>query len=73
MERLATAARRGVVLSLCGYECISVATGRAPTITTLAGRHRWLAPALVVALAVHLAMAPGPRRAAECPMCPVAF
>lgn len=61
MERLALAARRGLVLALCGYECAAVATGRAPTITTLCERHKALAPALVLALAVHLAMVPRPQ------------
>jgi hypothetical protein len=46
--------------SLCAYEVGAITTGKVPTITNLCGRHRWLAPALVVALAVHLARAEQP-------------
>jgi hypothetical protein len=47
--RLATAA-------VCGYECVAILWHRekVPTFSNLAGRHRWLAPALLVALAWHL-------------------
>lgn len=49
---------------LCSYEVAAIATGRAPTLTELSGRYRWLGPALVAALAVHLARQPRrhPRR-----------
>ena len=47
--RLATAAT-------CGYECVAILLRRekVPTFSNLAGRHRWLAPTLLVALAGHL-------------------
>jgi hypothetical protein len=41
-------------VAACGYEITAITTGRAPTITTLCGRHRWLAPAVLTILAVHL-------------------
>lgn len=45
--RIATAA-------LCLYESASILTRKSPTLSELSGRHRWLAPTLVGALAVHL-------------------
>lgn len=64
MEKIAVAAKRGIVLALCGYECAAIASGRAPTITTLCTRHRWLAPVVITALAVHLAWNP-PQQTSE--------
>jgi hypothetical protein len=43
---------------LCSYEVAAVTTGRAPTLTALSARHRWLGPVLVGGLAVHLWRAP---------------
>ena len=47
--RLATAA-------VCGYECAAIVLDReqVPTFSRIAGTHRWLAPALLIALAIHL-------------------
>lgn len=39
---------------IAGYEVVSIAAGKTPTLTMLARRHRWLGPLLVAALAVHL-------------------
>jgi hypothetical protein len=50
------------VAATCGYEVAAIATGRIPTLTMLADRHRWIAPILVAALAVHLLL---PSRTAE--------
>ena len=74
MERLAIA-KRGLVLALCGYECAALASGRMPPLTALCERYRALAPALVVALAVHLAWSPQPppQVAGDCLLCPEPF
>ena len=42
------------VVAACSYEVAAITTGRAPTITMLCGRYRWLAPAVLAVLAVHL-------------------
>jgi hypothetical protein len=44
--------------TLCAYELGALATGRYPTLTQVCARHRWAAPFLVGALAVHLARQP---------------
>ena len=72
MKTLATA-KRGLVLALCGYECLSVATGRTPTLSALCERYRALGPALVLGLAIHLAWQPRPQVAGDCLMCPEPF
>lgn len=43
----------GVVLA-CGYEIAAITTGRVPTFTQMSARHRWLAPAVLTVLAIHL-------------------
>ena len=43
-----------VAATLCGYEVVSIALGKTPTLTQLSKQHRWLAPALVGALTFHL-------------------
>ena len=50
----------GVALA-CGYEIAAITTGRTPTITMLCGRHRWLAPAVLAVLAIHLYRQPDGR------------
>ena len=55
-----------VAFGFCAYEAGSIATGRYPTLTQLSARYPVLAPALVVALAVHLARQP-PRHHNPCP------
>ena len=60
MQRLAISARRGLVAAICSYEVAAIASGRVPTVTALCGRYRWLAPAVITALAVHLAQQPRP-------------
>ena len=42
------------VAAVCGFEIVAITTGKVPTVTMLCGRYRWLAPAVLVALAVHL-------------------
>jgi hypothetical protein len=60
------------VVAACGYEIAAIATGRTPTITMLCGRHRWLAPAVLAILAVHLYRQPRiPGR--DCLLCPEPF
>lgn len=75
MKTLAIA-RRSLVIGLCGYEVISVASGRMPPITVLCERYRALAPALVLALAVHLAWQPPVivvPASGDCLLCPEPF
>jgi len=47
--RLATAA-------VCGYECVAILADKEqmPTFSRIAGTHRWFAPTLLIALALHL-------------------
>ena len=64
------------VAAACAFEVFSIATGKTPTISELSGRYPWLGPAVVLALAVHLAGQPRVvvvPVAGDCPMCPVAF
>lgn len=42
----------------CAYELGALATGRYPTLTQISGRHRWVGPLLVGALAIHLYRTP---------------
>ena len=44
----------------CVYEAGSIIGGRTPTFTEMCAEHEWLAPAILVALAIHLR--PRPRR-----------
>lgn len=53
----------GVVVA-CAYEVGAITTGKVPTITMLCGRYRWLAPAVIAVLAVHLYRQPPVPRAA---------
>ena len=46
----------------CSYEIAAITTGKAPTITMLCGRHRWLGPAVLTVLAAHLYRQPSARR-----------
>jgi hypothetical protein len=41
---------------VCAYEAVTIALDddRAPTVSKLCGRHRWLAPFILTSLAVHL-------------------
>jgi hypothetical protein len=50
------------VAAVCAYEAVAILTGRAPTITTLCGGHRWLAFAVVGGLSVHLWRAQPPEQ-----------
>jgi hypothetical protein len=73
---LVQARGKWLVVALCSFEVVAVASGRAPTLTQLSARHRWLGPVLVGGLAVHLARTPRvvPRPVAdECLLCPVPF
>jgi hypothetical protein len=38
----------------CAYEAGSILSGKTPTFTQLSARHRWLAPAIIAVLTVHL-------------------
>lgn len=72
MPRLAP---KWAAFAICGYECAAIATGRAPTVTALCGRYRWLGPAVLASLAVHLYMPPRPQVivvpvAGDCLLCP---
>lgn len=62
-------ARRGLVVGLCGYEVAAVTSGKWPPITALCERYKALAPALVLALAIHLAWSP-PQVTVEVLPCP---
>ena len=44
----------------CLYEAASIIGGKTPTFTQLSADHPWLAPAILVVLAVHLRPAPKP-------------
>ena len=65
-------AKWGVALA-CAFEVFSITTGKTPTISDLCGRHRWLGPAVLVGLAVHLAGQSPPQVAGDCLMCPEPF
>jgi len=45
---------RLLTAGLCAYESAAILTRKAPTLSELRGRHAWLAPALIGALAFHL-------------------
>jgi hypothetical protein len=45
----------------CIWEATAITTGRVPTFTELSARHKWLAPAILGVLAVHLYRAPARR------------
>ena len=49
-------ALRIATLGLCQWEVAAIIADhdRFPTLSRLAGKHRWIAPLLVVSLAVHL-------------------
>lgn len=49
---------KAVAGALCAFELGALATGRYPTLSQLSARHRWLGPALVASLAVHLYRTP---------------
>lgn len=54
-------AEQAVLLALACYEFVALATGRFPTLTTLARAHRrWVVPAAAVLLAAHIWLAPEP-------------
>lgn len=38
----------------CAYEAAAITWPHVPTISMLCGRHRWLAPCILSALALHL-------------------
>lgn len=38
----------------CGYEAFAITTKKVPTISMYCGRHRWLPPVIIAALALHL-------------------
>jgi len=42
----------------CVYEAASIAAGKTPTFTELSRKHKWLAPAILLTLAVHLLRQP---------------
>lgn len=63
-------AKWGVAVA-CAFEVWSISTGRTPTISELCGRHRWLGPTVLVALAAHLYRQPSvPGPAGDCLLCP---
>lgn len=45
---------KAVFAGLCAYECVSVLTGRAPTISALCRRRRWVEAGLLAFLLLHL-------------------
>ena len=71
MKTLATA-KRGLVLALCGSECLSVATGQTPDALGALQAVRALGPALVLGLAIHLSVAAAACTSGRvsCLMCP---
>jgi hypothetical protein len=46
--------RATVVGIACGYEACAILTRRVPTVSALCARHRYLTPAVLVVLGVHL-------------------
>lgn len=50
LERFAQA----VFAVMCGYECAAIATGRAPTVSALCRRRRWVEAGLLAFLLLHL-------------------
>ena len=61
------------VVAACGYEIAAITTGKTPTITMLCARRRWLAPAVLTILAVHLYRAPQMRPDRDCLLCPESY
>lgn len=57
-------AKWGIAVA-CAYEVAAIAAGRTPTISDLCDRYRWLAPAVLAALAAHLYWHPT-RKASSC-------
>ena len=45
---------------VCAYECVAVATGRAPTVSTLCRKRRWVEAGLLAFLLLHLHAAARP-------------
>jgi len=42
------------VFGACLYEALALASRRCPTFSMMAAKRRWLAPVILIALAVHL-------------------
>lgn len=55
------ARQKWVAFTICGYEVCAIATGRTPTVTALCERYRWLGPAVLASLALHLYLPPRPQ------------
>lgn len=55
----------------CIYEAASILAGKTPTFTDLCSRRRWLAPAIILVLAVHLGRVQRPAMSGDCLLCPV--
>ena len=66
---LVQARGKWLVVALCSFEVVAIATGKVPTLTALSERHKALGPVLVLALAVHLARAPRVRAQIEGCLC----
>jgi hypothetical protein len=51
-------AARIAVAAVCGYEVAAIAGAPVPTLTAICSHCRWLIPAVVVAVAIHLWFTP---------------
>jgi hypothetical protein len=58
----AALAARIALAAACCYEAAALAGAPVPTLTVICSRHRWLVPAVLVALALHLLRTPPPER-----------
>lgn len=77
MRSAALRHQKWIAAGLCSFEVYAITTGRAPTLTQLSAQHRWVGPALVGALAVHLWRTPRmvvrPVADGDCALCPEPF
>ena len=61
MSVTARQAEQAIITAVITWEAAALATGRVPTLTSLARSHRrWLVPAATALLALHLWLAPEP-------------
>lgn len=49
---------RWTVAAVCAYEVAAIATDRAPTVSQLCYRRRWLTPVILGGLGLHLVIKP---------------
>ena len=53
------------VFAACLYEAVALASRRCPTFSAMAAKRKWLAPAILIALAIHLYRHPPAEPAGE--------